>query len=73
MSRKETDSLSISRYATRILYLQLKYGAEDDTGCVQRLPESVAYILQQSQLPDYNGQTVDQYLSSIESSCEYWL
>lgn len=72
MQKKETAPVTISRYAEKILYLQLKYGDTDFTGTVQNLPVEILSMERRSQKKDFHGQTVEQYLMELEGDLETW-
>lgn len=72
MAKKKTEAVSISRYAEKILYLQLKYWETDFTGTVQNLPAEILYMETKSHEKGFRGQTVDQYLDELEGDLETW-
>jgi hypothetical protein len=72
MVKVETDQVSISKYAERILLLQLKYMDIDFTDSVRILPLDVFSIEKKCHSKSYKGQTVEQYLNEVERNIKHW-
>lgn len=74
MKKIEEEPVSISMYAERILYMQLKYSYCSDLArdSMQILVDDVYSIAKKMQDPNYKGQNVDQYLDDVEKNILYW-
>lgn len=70
--KDDTVQVSISKYAERILYMQLKYKDVDFTGSIDILVEDVISIEKKCQDKNYKGQTVEQYLNEVERNIQHW-
>ena len=74
MTKLTKEPVSISIYAERILYMQLKYSHCGDLArdSMQILVDDVYSIAKKMQDPNYKGQNVDQYLDDVEKNILYW-
>jgi hypothetical protein len=69
---KKEKKVSIEKYASRILYLQLKYMDRDFTDCTRNLVNDVLAIETKCQRKDYRGQNAEQYMNELERNLELW-